>query len=231
MPTLETKSKKYLLDDAGFLVDPGQWDEDFAERIAPELGIKGGLTPSHWNVVKYIRDTYLKTGSCPIVHKTCKTYKLHLKDLEMLFPSGYVRGACKLAGVSFLAGGVCAEFTPTAETQIRPSVEERVYRVNVQGFLIDPNEWDENFAACKARELQIQGPLSNKHWEVIKYLRSEFEKKGVIPTFYETCKAVGIDVDEFAELFPSGYHRGAVKIAGLSLASKVHLNAPVESKA
>jgi tRNA 2-thiouridine synthesizing protein E len=33
----------------------------------------------------------------------------------------------------------------------------------------------------------------------------------------ETCEANSIEIDEFATLFPDGYHRGAVKIAGLRL--------------
>ena len=92
--------------------------------------------------------------------------------------------------------------------------------MNVQGFLIDSDEWDEDFAIFKAGELQMAGPLGDKHWQIIRYMRSECEKKGEIPTVYETCEAVGIDIDELAELFPSGYHRGAVKIAGLNLAAK-----------
>lgn len=216
MSTLEVKNKTYALDDDGSLIDPMQWDEDFAEAMAPRLGIPDGLTPSHWNVLKFIRKTYIETGTCPIIHKTCKLHKLGIKDMERLFPSGYQRGACKLAGVSFMANGVCAPFTPTLKIAAsRVALEKRVYRVNVQGFLIDPKEWDEDYATCKAGELLIQGALTDRHWEIIRYLRSEFEKKGEVPTVYSTCAAVGIDIDELAQLFPSGYHRGAVKIAGL----------------
>ena len=217
MSTFEVKDKTYTLDDDGSLVDPMQWDEDFAEAMAPRLGITDGLTLSHWNVLKFIRTTYLETGTCPIIHKTCRVHKLGIKDLERLFPSGYQRGACKLAGVSFMANGVCAPFTPTLKIPTsRVALEKRVYRVNVQGFLIDPKEWDEDYATCKANELLVQGALTEKHWQIIKYLRSEFESKGEIPTVYSTCAAVGIDIDELAQLFPSGYHRGAVKIAGLN---------------
>ena len=120
MQTLERKNKTYLLDDDGFLVNPGQWDEDFAEAMAPEVGITDGLTPSHWDVLRFIRATYLETGSCPIVHKTCRAHKLSFKDLQRLFPSGYQRGACKLAGVSFMAEGVSTPFYPTPETLIGP---------------------------------------------------------------------------------------------------------------
>ncbi len=228
MQTLERKNKTYLLDDDGFLVNPEQWDEDFAEGMAPALGIMDGLTPSHWDVLRFIRATYLETGSCPIVHKTCRVHKLSFKDLQRLFPSGYQRGACKLAGVSFMAEGVSTPFYPTPETLTGPiPLDKRVYRVNVQGFLIDPNEWDEEYAVFKARELQMADPLGEKHWQIIRHMRSEYEKNDEIPTVYATCEAVGIDIDELAELFPSGYHRGAVKIAGLNLASKRRRDAPV----
>ena len=92
--------------------------------------------------------------------------------------------------------------------------------MNVQGFLIDPNEWDEEYAIFKARELQMAGPLGEKHWQIIRYMRSECEEKDEVPTVYATCEACGIDIDTLAELFPSGYHRGAAKIAGLNLGAK-----------
>ncbi len=105
MQTLERKNKTYLLDDDGFLVNPGQWDEDFAEGMAPALGIADGLTPSHWDVLRFIRATYLETGSCPLVYEICRAHKLRLAELKGLFPFGYQRGACKLAGLSFMAEG------------------------------------------------------------------------------------------------------------------------------
>jgi tRNA 2-thiouridine synthesizing protein E len=228
MQTVERKNKTYPLDDDGFLIDPGQWDEDFAEGMASELGITNALTTSHWEVLRFIRKTYLKTGSCPTVHKTCRTQKLSFRDLRMLFPSGYQRGACKLAGVSFIAEGVSTWPYPTQDSPIvQIPLGKRVYRVNVQGFLVDPDEWDEDFAIFKARELQMADPLGEKHWQIIRHMRSEYERKDEIPTVYETCEAVGIDIDKLAELFPSGYHRGAVKIAGLNLAAKTHREAPV----
>lgn len=245
MQTLEKKNKTYLLDEDGFLLDQEQWDEDFAEAMAPALGIEDGLTPSHWDVLKFIRNTYRETGLCPVVYKTCRARGLRIKDLQKLFPSGYQRGACKLAGLSFMTAvlkqaelqfrqeikklarpsSMAAEATtpspPTRKYHPTPgALDKRVYRVNAQGFLIDPDEWDEQFAVFKARELQMSGPLGEKQRQIIGYMRSEYETKGEVPTVYATCEAVGIDVEEFAELFPSGYHRGAVKIAGLNLSVK-----------
>ena len=42
--------KTYRLDEEGFLVNPDEWDEGFAEAMALMTGIHGGLTPAHWEV-------------------------------------------------------------------------------------------------------------------------------------------------------------------------------------
>ena len=49
----------YTLDDCGFLNPPDQWDEDFAEGMARQLGILGGLTEAHWRFVRYLRKGFI----------------------------------------------------------------------------------------------------------------------------------------------------------------------------
>ncbi|HDS01083.1 MAG TPA: hypothetical protein ENO22_06335 [candidate division Zixibacteria bacterium] len=61
------------------------------------------------------------------------------------------------------------------------------------------------------------GKLSERHWQIIHYLRDRFAKKNEIPTVYETCEDNKIDLDDLERLFPDGYHRGAVKISGLRI--------------
>ena len=61
----------------------------------------------------------------------------------------------------------------------------------------------------------IQVPLTEKHWEVIDFLRKKYAESRKVPTVYETCEATGVGLQELERLFPQGYHRGAVKIAGL----------------
>ena len=96
--------------------------------------------------------------------------------------------------------------------------QRQEYRVDVRGFLVDPDEWDEHFAAHRAHDMKIPGgKLLEPHWKVIRYLRSTFYKTGRIPTVTESCEANGIGIDDLEKLFPDGYHRGAVKIAGLRL--------------
>lgn len=213
MRTFEFKGKVYEIDEDDFLVHPGDWDKDFAEGMAPLNGISGDLTQAHWDIIWFIREFFLETSKCPLVHKTCKSQNLRLAELQKLFPTGYRRGACKLAGLCFNYDDVSNTCSPTAGVAVSTT---QVYRVNVKGFLVDPAEWNEEFAMHKWEETKMPGSLTEKHWQIIYYLRAEFARTGKIPTIYETCGDNKVDIEEFGEIFPDGYHRGAVKIAGLS---------------
>ena len=37
----------------------------------------------------------------------------------------------------------------------------------------------------------------------------------VVPTVYEACADNGLELEDLEQLFSDGYHRGAVKLAGL----------------
>ena len=94
-------------------------------------------------------------------------------------------------------------------------MKEKVYRVDVFGFLVDSGDWDEDFAVAKALEMKVPGGLTKKHRKVIKYLRDSFEKEKIVPTVIECCEANDIGLDDLEKLFPDGYQGGAVKMAGL----------------
>ncbi len=212
------EGKIYSTDSQGFLLDYNQWDENFARGMAPEVKIPAGLTREHWRVIHFIREAFKQTGECPLVYQTCKANGLHLKDLKPLFPTGYLRGACKLSGITYKERFVdyYGEKGPKfGAERVRPELEEKVYRVDVRGFLVDSSEWDENFAIHKAREMKMKEGLAEKHWQIVHFLRGYFNQNRQVPTVYETCEANQIDIDELERLFPDGYHRGAVKIAGL----------------
>lgn len=216
MPIVEFGGSTYAVDENDFLLDPCHWNKDFASGMALKLGISQELTPLHWEVLNFIRDFFLSTGKCPTVHKTCRVHNLHSADLERLFPCGYQRGACKLAGISHRSMVPRPSYFPEQRSPTASvPVEQRVYRVNVRGFLIDPSEWDEDFAVFKSHEMKMPALLTAKHWTIIRYLRTQFAESGRIPTVYETCAANHIDITELGELFPDGYNRGALKIAGL----------------
>jgi tRNA 2-thiouridine synthesizing protein E len=215
MGILTFKGKNYSVDSAGFLQDSCQWDEDFASGMAPELGIMGALQKEHWDIINFIRSYYKETGKCPLVYQTCRMNNLFLSKLKSLFPSGYLRGACKLAGITYKEGYLeQAELQEFAE-QITAGGQEKTYHVDVRGFLMDPNEWDDKYALFRAYDMKMPEKLGDTHWKIIYYLRESFKRNHIVPTIYETCEANNIDLDQLEKLFPDGYHRGAVKLAGL----------------
>ena len=206
--TLSLGGRDYPVDPENYLVDPDDWDEAFAAGMASMVGIDGDLTERQWEVIRFIRRFWEERGNCPTVHQTCRILGLHLAGFHFLFPSGYQRGACRLAGVSFKAGLSEPVDTTSATAQ-------KSYRIDIWGFLLNPDEWDDRFALLKAHEMKLPGGLTGERWRVIRFLRQEYFRIGRIPTVSQTCEAVGIGLDDLEELFPDGYHRGAVKIAGL----------------
>jgi tRNA 2-thiouridine synthesizing protein E len=218
MKIIKRKGKVYELDADGFLLNLKKWDPDLAEGLALELGIEGGLTREHYDVIHFIRSELEKTGKCPNLYETCRANNLQRAELKRLFPTGYMRGACKLAGVSYKEAYIGTDCMEHSAKDLHAVVQRHEYRVDVRGFLVDPDEWDEHYAAHRAYEMKISGgKLSKIHWQIIRYLRSAYYKTGKIPTVIETCEANDIDIGELEHLFPDGYHRGAVKIAGLRL--------------
>jgi TusE/DsrC/DsvC family sulfur relay protein len=210
--------KVYRVDSEGFLLDYAQWDENFARGMAGEVKIPQGLMQEHWKVIRFIRETFQQEQQVPLVYQTCKANGLNLKDLKKLFPTGYLRGACKLAGITYKERSIDyygGEGFKIRAEGARPESEEKVYRVDVRGFLVDPAEWDEDFAVHKAHEMNMKEGLNEKHWKIVHFLRESFTRNRSIPTVYETCEMNRMGLDELEELFPNGYHRGAVKIAGL----------------
>jgi tRNA 2-thiouridine synthesizing protein E len=210
------KNRIYDIDEKDFLINFDQWDEKFAEGMAIKLGMEGGPVKEHWDVINAIRGTYIADGKCPLVYEICRLCGLRLQELKMLFPNGYLRGACKLAGITYEEGYLGQTSIPKTAEDLNVISVNKCYTVDVRGFLIDPSEWDEYYAIFRAFDMKISGGrLSERHWQIINYLRDYYEMNRVVPTVYRTCEENQIDLNELEQLFPDGYHRGAVKIAGL----------------
>lgn len=213
---------RFTVDPAGFLVNFEDWSEDFADEMAPLYGIPDGLSERHWRVIRFIRDTFQTYGQCPLLYQTCRANGLSLRGMQALFPTGYLRGACRLAGVTYRHGYHAAGSPPHAVSRPREVGEAeggavapaKSYATDVRGFLLDPGQWDRDWTGHRARDLKMPF-LGERHWQVIDYLRSRYERDSVVPTVYETCAANDLEIDDLESLFPDGYHRGAVRLAGL----------------
>jgi tRNA 2-thiouridine synthesizing protein E len=85
--------------------------------------------------------------------------------------------------------------------------------VSDEGYLVNPGDWDEAVAKDLAKELNIE--LTDKHWEVVKWLRQQHES-GAEMTIRKVGKSGLVDIKGFYELFPGGPLKNASKIAGLA---------------
>jgi len=92
-------------DGEGYLVDPEDWNEELARQLAAAEGLE--LTDAHWEIIRFMRDYWHEHKVIPDVRHVMafladahghdkKTAK---KRLFELFPYGYVKQACKIAGM------------------------------------------------------------------------------------------------------------------------------------
>ncbi len=98
MSTVTLAGTAVEVDGEGFLVDAQQWNERIAEEIARANGIEQ-LTDRHWQVVRFMRETYLQSGSAPSIRSLGKTSGVPIKELYELFPKGPAKLAAKVGGI------------------------------------------------------------------------------------------------------------------------------------
>lgn len=82
------------------------------------------------------------------------------------------------------------------------------------GFMLEPNLWNEELAALIAAEDGIEA-LTEDHLKIVRIIRSNYEEKGIAPMVRTICKETGLKLKQIYELFPLGPARGACRVAGL----------------
>jgi TusE/DsrC/DsvC family sulfur relay protein len=94
-----------LRDIEGYIVDPEEWNQEIARQLAAEENLE--LTPDFWPILDFMRAYWIDHRIAPDVRHVIdflvseqgyekKAAKKHLFDL---FPYGYVKQACKIAGM------------------------------------------------------------------------------------------------------------------------------------
>lgn len=92
------------LGEEGYLNNPADWNEAVARTLASGEGIE--LSGEHWDVIRFMRDYYADHGIAADARFVIKYIADELgygddarTRLFQLFPYGYVKQACKIAGM------------------------------------------------------------------------------------------------------------------------------------
>ncbi len=98
--------------------------------------------------------------------------------------------------------------------------EGKSYEVDEEGYLMDWSVWTEGMAEVMAKQDDIE--LSDAHWDIIRFLRSYFEKYQIAPMIKiltkEIAKTMGKEKGNtkyLYELYPAGPAKQACRYAGL----------------
>jgi len=94
-----------IRDTEGYIVDPEDWSESLARQLAEEEGLT--MDNSYWPVINFMRQYWIEHHIAPDVRHVIK-FLAEDQDLDKkqakqylfkLFPYGYVKQACKIAGM------------------------------------------------------------------------------------------------------------------------------------
>ena len=86
--------------------------------------------------------------------------------------------------------------------------------VDAEGFLQQPDQWNEEMARSIAAENGIP-ELTDRHWLVVGFMRQRYLETGNAPSIRSLGKESGVPVKELYQLFPKGPAKLAAKVAGI----------------
>ena len=98
MATRTICGKTVQVNDEGFMTNPAEWEKGMAEELAMEEGIPL-LTPAHWKIIDFCRQTAGKSGSAPTLRQITSGSGVTTKELFSLFPKGPAKKVAKIAGL------------------------------------------------------------------------------------------------------------------------------------
>jgi TusE/DsrC/DsvC family sulfur relay protein len=89
----------------------------------------------------------------------------------------------------------------------------REIHVDDEGFLTEFDEWDEALGAELAKQIDIE--MTDRHWEVVRFLRSDYKERGETATTRRVDSVGGFPVKEQFSLFPKKPAKKMAYVAGL----------------
>ncbi|MEI2809041.1 MAG: TusE/DsrC/DsvC family sulfur relay protein [Nocardioides sp.] len=93
------------------------------------------------------------------------------------------------------------------------TIAGRSLEVNDEGFLADPQAWDEELGTELAHLIGID--MTDAHWRPIRFLREDYATAGETATLRRVSTQAGIPVKELFALFPGKPAKKMAYVAGL----------------
>lgn len=90
----------------------------------------------------------------------------------------------------------------------------REVQLNDEGFMTDPSQWNEEIGALLAAQIGID-PLTEEHWKVIRFLRTDFGEQGETATLRRVSTLAGVSTKDLYGLFPGKPARKMAYVSGL----------------
>jgi TusE/DsrC/DsvC family sulfur relay protein len=85
--------------------------------------------------------------------------------------------------------------------------------VNDEGFLTNPDDWDEQLGAEFARLIGVD--LTDEHWELVRFLREDYRAQGETPTLRRVSTQTGVPIKQLFTMFPGKPAKKMSYIAGV----------------
>lgn len=92
-------------------------------------------------------------------------------------------------------------------------IDGRDVHVDEEGFLTQYDDWDEALAATLAGNIGLD--LTDRHMEVVSFLRSDYVDQGETPTLRRVTATGGFPTRELFKLFPGKPAKKMSYVAGL----------------
>ncbi|MEI2785779.1 MAG: TusE/DsrC/DsvC family sulfur relay protein [Candidatus Nanopelagicales bacterium] len=86
-------------------------------------------------------------------------------------------------------------------------------QINDEGFLTEYDEWSEDIGTELAKNIGVD--MTDRHWELIRWLREDYKEKGETATTRRVQTAGGFPTKEQFQLFPKKPAKKMAYVAGL----------------
>ena len=85
--------------------------------------------------------------------------------------------------------------------------------VDEEGFMTEYDEWSDEIGSFLAGQIGIE--LTDRHWDVLRFVRADYKEQGETPTLRRVSSVGGVPTKELFQLFPKKPAKKMSYIAGV----------------